>query len=840
MFIEEKANELCCLSFKNQERMIKFCQNIQQEKTPGLLSCQTQLLLSSLIFICFLGFSKSTLAQNNLKIGDWKHHFAFNDCFHVIETPTDIIGSTSLGLNIYSKASQALTSLTKLNGLSDYDLTAISYLPEKQTIAIGYANGNIDLVISGAVFNINDLKIKQIDGSKKINHFLSLGNTLYCSTDFGIILINIDKKEIASTWYIGNEASNLRIFQLCLNGNDLYAATDKGLRKTSLTSSNPALFENWQVISPTTDPYNSVVWFSDQLIAALGLKGQTNTLQSFSNNGVVAFYSIASFQNLNTHNDELIVVATNALRFFNSSNQLVQTISAPRINDVAFTPSFRFALKDMTDNFWVADNTQGLIKWDGLNNFSVFLIQGPKTNQCHQLLYAGNNLWMVAGGLTSAWNNANIKATTSVLKPTGWQYITWENTPELAFTRDLIGLTAHPRNPDNVFINSWGEGVFEFELQDGSFVLKNNFNKSENGLQNIDIAAPSGYVRIGATAFDKNNTLFMTNSSVANGIVAYFPEDQSFLRLSYQSVRNTHYLGTLLMPSAGDKWMIIPRGAEKGLFVWNDNNTPKNQADDKYRSAIPPSQETDNRNAGQLLLWDDKGEEITRNIFSIAEDQNGYIWIGTDVGVVVQYQPRTIFTREKPIFSRIKIARQDGSGLADYLLENETVTTIAVDAGNRKWIGTRGSGVFLVSADGTKTISAFNTQNSQLPSDFISSIVINNQTGEVFIGTEKGVVSTRGSATQGMNSFKEIYAFPNPVRPEFSGTITITGLMTKSNVKITDVSGKLVYETTSVGGQAFWDGTNLWGEKVKSGVYIIFVASEDGSESGVTKIAIIR
>lgn len=820
--------------------MRKVYQNIQCGKVLGSLNCASQLFLSCLLFIYTLGFSSLTVAQNNLKIGDWKHHFAFNDCFHVIETPIEIIGASSLGLNIYSKASQSLTSLTKLNGLSDYDLTAISYLSEKEAIAIGYANGNIDLVINGTVFNINDLKIKQIDGSKKINHFLSHGNTLYCSTDFGIILINIDKKEIASTWYIGSEASNLRVFQLCLRGDDLYAATEKGLRKTSLTNSNPALFDNWQVISPTTDPYNSVVWFNDQLIAALGLKGQTNTLQSFSSNGVVAFSSIASFQNLNTHNNELIVIATNALRFFNSSRQLIQTLSAPRINDVAFTPSFRFALKDMTDNFWVADNTQGLIKWDGLNNFSAFLLQGPKTNQCHQLLYAGNNLWMVAGGLTSAWNNANIKASASVLKPSGWQHITSDNTSQLSIAKDFIGITAHPRNPDNVFINSWGEGVFEFELQDGSFVVKNNFNKSADGLQNIDFAAPSGYVRIGATAFDKNNLLYMTNSSVDNGLVLYIPEEQSFFRLSYQSIKATQGLGAMLMPATGDKWMMVGRGNSKGLFIWNDNNTLKNQSDDKYRSAIPPSQETDPRNAGQILLWDEKGEEITRNIFSFAEDQNGYIWIGTDVGVVVQYQPRTIFTREKPIFSRIKIARQDGSGLADYLLENETVTTIAVDAGNRKWIGTRGSGVFLVSADGTKTISAFNTQNSPLPSDFISSIVINNQTGEVFIGTEKGVVSTRGSATQGMNSFKEIYAFPNPVRPEFSGTITITGLMTKSNVKITDVSGKLVYETTSVGGQAFWDGTNLWGEKVKSGVYIIFVASEDGSESGVTKIAIIR
>jgi ligand-binding sensor domain-containing protein len=193
-----------------------------------------------------------------------------------------------------------------------------------------------------------------------------------------------------------------------------------------------------------------------------------------------------------------------------------------------------------------------------------------------------------------------------------------------------------------------------------------------------------------------------------------------------------------------------------------------------------------------------------------------------------------------PVFTRIKIYRNDGSNVADYLLEKEVVTCIAVDAGNRKWFGTQGSGVYLMSADGTKAVSSFNTQNSPLPSNYISSLVIDHETGEVIIGTDKGIVALRGSATEGKENFGNIYAFPNPVRPDYSGIITIAGLMTQSNIKITDVAGNLVYETTSVGGQALWNGTNLWGEKVKSGVYLVFVASEDGTESGVTKIAIIR
>lgn len=809
-----------------------FPSKVNSKRTHAFL-----LLVGAWLFLAWPGLWSQT---DNLKIGEWKHHFAFNNCFTVVETPTQIIGATPVGLNVFNKSDLSISSITKLEGLSDYHLSALAYLPDYDYLIIGYENGNIDILHQNAIQNINNLKIKQMDGSKRINHFLVIDETLLCATDFGIIVINPEKLEISSTWYIGEEASNLKVYQLHEKDGNLYAATEKGLRRTSLLNSNPAFFSNWTTLSPTQDPYCAITAFAGQLIGALGLKGQTCTLQAFSETSVYAFASVPVFYHFEPEAETLMALSGNVIRFYNSSLQLSQIISTPTDGESSFSPAFRHIIKDDDYNLWVADYQKGLLKHKADNEFLTYTVQGPASNQCRQLLAAGQNLWIVAGGLTSGWNNLNIKATCSVLTANGWQHLTHQNTPELANVRDLIGITANPADPDNLFINSWGSGVFEMAQESGQFYVKANFTKSDDGLQNIDWAAPTGYVRIGATAFDKNNTLFITNSSVQYGLVAYFPEDQSFLRIGYQSLNTVEGLGTMLMPASGDKWMVIGRGNPKGVFVWNDNGTPRNQSDDRYRGAIDPSAENDARNVGQLLLWDDNGEEITRNVFSIAEDQNGYIWLGTDVGIVVQYQPQTIFTREKPVFSRIKVARNDGSGLADYLLENEIITAIAVDAGNRKWIGTQGNGVFLVSADGTTNVATYNTQNSLLPSNYISSISINHETGEVFIATGEGVVSIRGSATRGMDSFNQVYAFPNPVRPDFSGVITITGLMTKSNVKITDVSGKLVFETTSVGGQAFWDGTNHWGEKVKSGIYLVFVASDDGTESAVTKIAIVR
>jgi len=224
----------------------------------------------------------------------------------------------------------------------------------------------------------------------------------------------------------------------------------------------------------------------------------------------------------------------------------------------------------------------------------------------------------------------------------------------------------------------------------------------------------------------------------------------------------------------------------------------------------------------------------------MAEDKDGYVWLGTDQGVVVYYRPWSIFEEDYPIASRIKVPFNDGTNSAAYLLYKSKVTSIAVDGANRKWLGTEGAGIHLVSEDGTKTINSFNKENSPLPSDNISSIAIMENTGEVFIGTDKGIVSYKSNAIEPVTSLGKIYAYPNPVREDFIGPITITGLVLNSNVKITNVSGKLVYETRSLGGQVQWEGQNLWGEKVRSGVYIVYVSSEDGSDTQSTKILIVR
>jgi hypothetical protein len=280
-------------------------------------------------------------------------------------------------------------------------------------------------------------------------------------------------------------------------------------------------------------------------------------------------------------------------------------------------------------------------------------------------------------------------------------------------------------------------------------------------------------------------------------------------------------IGDILITKTGHKWIVLPRGY--GLFVLDDNNTPDVFIDDRYKK----------------MLVEDSENKVISLVYSIAEDLDGNVWVGTDQGPLIYYNPENVFENDLKA-SRIKIPRNDGSGLADYMLGTEIITSIAVDGSNRKWLGTYSSGAYLLSPDGTVQIINHNEKNSPLFSNSIVSLAVDNKTGDVWLGTSKGLQSVRGDATAGEGKFTNVYTFPNPVREDFTGNVTITGLMRDSQIRITDISGNLVYETVSDGGQATWDLKIYNGQRVSTGVYLVFCASSDGSQSFVTKMLVIR
>jgi ligand-binding sensor domain-containing protein len=317
---------------------------------------------------------------------------------------------------------------------------------------------------------------------------------------------------------------------------------------------------------------------------------------------------------------------------------------------------------------------------------------------------------------------------------------------------------------------------------------------------------------------DKSNNLWITQTEVPGSIKILKPDGTWIVN---PLTINAPVIGDIIITTIGQKWIILPRGY--GLFILDDNKTPDIFSDDRSK---------------KLLVQDSENQPISL-VYSIAEDLDGNIWVGTDQGPLIYFNPEKVFDVDLKA-SRIKIPRNDGTNFADYMLKTETITSIAVDGANRKWLGTTGSGAYLLSPDGTSQIKNFNEQNSPILSNSIVTLAVDNKSGEVWFGTSKGVQSVRGDATAGEEKFSKVYSFPNPVREDFTGNVTITGLIRDSQIRITDISGNLVYETASDGGQASWNLKNYAGKRVATGVYLVFCASKDGTQSYVTKMLVIK
>lgn len=799
-------------------------------------------IVTYLIFIALL-YSESISSQ--LKTGDWRDYFSYSSCKFVSSTGNKVVAANDLGVFFLIKDDNSYLRLNKTNGLNDVDICSMLVMSNGNVI-VGYENGNIDIIEGERVISIPDLKNKSMNSSKRINHFFEYNNKIYCSLPFGILVVDPYKYEIADTYYIGSNGTELKINQITESKGYLYAATEDGILRAQADSPALGAFDTWEETTDTAGNYNSIISFNNYLITSKGKIGSTNNLYYLQNNIWIPLKSISNFQGFTTDNKSLCIIKTNSIELLDAGLQVYKIVDKYVFEEEGEKlPLIASATIDKNSgDIVIADDEFGVVEISDDSSDKFFYPDGPASNSVFDIAASSKGVYTTAGGTDASWDNLMRAAEFSYYDGITWtKFRRGQTTTDIVDSigwRDLLRIAIDPTEPDHAFICSWGTGIFE--TKSGKLIYQ--FNQYNSGLQNVEFATRGYYVRVGGIAVDKNKNVWMNNGQVNNGLVLKpnkkDVQKEDWIQYTYKALHDLHSMGQILITKDDYFWMIIPRTGMAGLFVFDINNTAEDQSDDKYRCALSPSGDSDPRNIGQLKLWDENGEEITNRVYSLAEDKNGYIWVGTDKGVLVYYRPYAIFDEEKPIASRIKVPRNDGSNLADYLLEKETVTAIAIDGGNRKWLGTANSGIFLVSEDGTKTIQSFNVDNSPLVSNSISSIAIHPKTGEVYIGTAKGIVSYKALATEGAETYNKIYAYPNPVREDYTGDIIITGLMENSTIKIVDISGKLVNETKSVGGQAVWDAKNLHGEKVKTGVYVVFVSNEDGTEKATTKILIIN
>ncbi len=766
-----------------------------------------------------------------IAVGDWRTHLSYKQG-NSVAVAGDLVYCIADGsLFSYRISDNSLETYSKINGLNDFDLSVVRYDESTQTVFLGYNNGNIDLLVNNQITNVPDIKIKTISGSKVVNNIKFDNGFAYLAMNFGIVKLDLEKGEIKETFNLSQGSTENIVYDVEIMGDTIYAATSLGVYY-GLMSDNLIDQRNWKNLSSApnaTSPYFYLVNYNGYLIGSQGsdIDGSQKVyvLNALNNKQIL---SVSAIRNLSVHDDNLYVFASDKTYFYNTDFDLTQSFSAYIFSsdvEAETTASINDGAYYGNNTFFIADNASGLIKHEYQTQSTIFTPDGPEINTIRRISIDDNGKLRLIHGGESGWNSALIRSYISVFYNDSWDNITRYTNTELKGIRDNMDIAVDPRDPEHFFTTTYGYGVLEFQGE----TLVNHFDDSNSSLVNI---IPGGnFIRTTGISYDSDYNLWVTNGQVDAPIGCYTSSGE-WVNLKYTEIDNAGTViyahDRILVSEDGNKWVTVPHPRGYGIFVFNENGTIEDIDDDSRRLITVYAED------------DDGGTTNFERYYDIEQDLDGTIWVGTEDGPILYYSPTTVFDGGSFPASRIKIPRNDGTGLADYLLSGEAIYTIAIDGGNRKWIGTESSGVFLLSSDGLTTIEHFTVDNSPLLSNTIIDIAIDPESGEVFIATNKGMVSYRSDATSGEENYDDLAVFPNPVRESYTGDIIIKGLIEESTVKITDISGNLVYETTSNGGTASWDGRNFYGKRVGTGVYLIFCSDELGEQSAMTKVLFVN
>lgn len=753
-------------------------------------------------------------------VREWTDYQSHAHAKNVVDAGDKIYCATEGGLFLYSKTDNSIRKMSGISGLSDNGIQRIDYSKENNVLLIAYQNANIDILAGNDIFNLSDIKRKQIPADKTINNVLFSGNLAYLSCGFGIVVVNLEQKEIKDTYYIGNEGGYLSVSDMATDGTYLYAATVNGVYRARASEPNLQNYNNW--IKETSIPhadqkFSQIEFFQGRIIANYTPdKWYEDEMYQLNGTEWTPFLpEIRYVADMTANGDYLVFAGRETVLVYNNQLEKVKQVQKYTFSGYEEPNIWPLSAKlDAQNILWIADQKHGLIKLGTLAERIV--PEGPADNRVFSLTMNGQDLWLASGGRDAAWNNLFFEPQFQLNRQGNWSVFDRKVFPILNDFRDIVCVAADPKNPDRIFAGSWGGGVLEFAA--GKFVKQhNNYNST---LQTQLPGSPEApYVRIGGMSFDSKGNLWVTNSGVQKVVSVLQPEG-NWKAFELAEIANKYSIGQILVTLNDDKWIVVPRG--NGLYVLNSTN-------DQGKT-----QEVTAR------FVNSEGEFFTEmnDVYSIAEDRNGEIWVGTSSGVAVFRNPEKIWSDGILYAARPGLNQNDG--FFHPLLEKETITAIAVDGANRKWFGTKTSGVFLTSADGETEIEHFDSENSPLPNNEIKDIAINQQTGEVFIATSAGLISYMGEAITGNDEFSDVYVYPNPVRETHQGPIVVKGLVDDTDVKITDISGNLVFKTTSLGGQAIWDGKNLNGNRCKTGVYLIFMTDPSGEKTKITKLLFIH
>lgn len=791
-------------------------------------------------------------------VGSWEVYSNYGiDRADILDTEKRVYFCGGGSLFHYDKELDETYSYNISNGLSDVNVIGIHRNSDRNYIVVVYDNSNMDVVYDdGRIVNLSDIKDAQYVTDKTVNSVAFDGDEMYVATGFGLVRYDLSKGAVKESGIFSFPVHGVTVM-----GSRVLMSTDTGLyfidksnrindftRYTRLSDMECTLLcgmnENLIMIRRP-----SANWVNTYKIDFENLNLDAN----YPN---WAFYGDMSFKRFGkwygiTSRTSYVVCRPNDVGWVDykgieipsdlyTTNIYVCGNGSDRGNDLWFVNDDGLGHMTYTTSYEDIDNSQNKYNYtidrEPSYPFGTSIHGGPtRLAASDKGLYITYNSHSRYPGSDKFHNLLKINLLSNGyvmdLTPPDGNFTTVNGSSE---NRLLTGyhLVVDPIDPSIVYIPTWFEGIWKFK--DGKQIGKYDRTNGPFG---------TGYsCSVEDVAFDNNNNLWAIAHDFPNKreIITILPANKN----SLGNVKNEDWL-TIDLPEFGSqesrdsKIVHFKHSKNKNLAIMTqtfgdqniviyDTNGTSAISDDKYWM-LNQFTDQDGKAFGPYA------------VISIAEDKNGDIWLGTGCGIIIIHNLRSMLANKDNAVERVKVPRNDGTSLADYLLDNQEVTSIAVDAGNRKWITTTTSGVYYVSTDGREIIDNFTRANSMIPSDEVHSVVCDPNSSDVYFGTTNGLAVYHSTVAPAADDFSEVYAYPNPVRPDYSGWITIKGLMDNSLVKIADSAGNVFLQTRSEGGMIIWDGCNAAGDRVPTGVYYVYASQNQESSNGaVTKILVVK
>ncbi|MCA0391445.1 MAG: T9SS type A sorting domain-containing protein [Bacteroidetes bacterium] len=738
-------------------------------------------IIPFLLLLFSLQFSAQIISSSR-----WSDLFSYNNVLAIREDNGKLIAATENGIFFYTPATGEITKLSKANGLHEVKISAFDYNPETKIGLVGYKNGAMDVITPEGITYVVDIPIAAgYNGEKRINHISITGNLAVISVNYGVSIFRLDKKEFGDSAFFINNGVYEAAKEAVIKDNSVYVATATGLKSHEMNVTFP-IFSSWNTVNAGN--------FSQISVGSTIAYSNLNTVYSGNGTTFTALpKGFNSIRDITVTPQNIIVADALEISIFTSTG--------------AFVKSFDFG-EQLNTGFFSNSKIFAGTKTSGIKNEAGDFLKpdGPYSNTSYKIDLLGNQVLISSGGRdaydTPVFNNFGYYH----FNGTNWVYPNFFKT--FPGPLNVMDAVMNPAKPSEIFFVNWTP----IDGQKGIYRMENDEYK------NIYASTGNWLNRVAGLTFDENNQLFVSSAANSDkiGFYYYIPASDSF------NLVNVINSGSTQKPFTKNGILYIPAPffGGGGLLIYDYKNTPTQLGDDRFKMI----RKNNNLPADGVV--------------SAAIDKNDDVWIGTRIGLRILQNPSAAIDEDNPRTEPIII---EENGVGEELFRDSPILQIEVDGGNQKWVSVDEGGVFYLSSDGQKTFNHFTKQNSPLPTNSVTDIKVDKQTGKVYFVTLDGVMVYQGDVLSVNENFGEVLVYPNPVvYANYKGNVRIRGLAEKTNIRITDAAGNLVHQAVAKGGYYEWNLNNQRGVRVASGIYFVLMTNSDGTDTATAKIAVVN